>query len=458
MYRESELVCSVWNYLDGIRIETEGKGICACLSGGADSVALLSALEELSSEFGYRLYACHFNHGIRGAEADRDEKFCKDLCAGLGIKIFCGRDDVPAYAALYGKSVEEAARECRYAFFSRILAKRDIDFCATAHNMNDDAETLLMNLCRGSGSNGASSISPRNGSIIRPMLKVPRSKVESYLAAVGREYITDSTNLCDDYTRNYFRHEVLPAIEKVYPNAVAALSSFADSAREDRAYFESVTEGLGGDLTGLPKPLRDRVILRKYKDFTGKIASRQVLNSVSAALAAGGRKVVFIDNGTEAVTDNGTVAFFKRSSGDAPLYDEVLLAGGKNDVLGGRAVVYVGTAEGAFINKVFTENILESANISGNLRVRNRREGDRICIRGVNRSVKKLFIEKGIPKEYRSHIPVILDDMGIIYIPFVGISDRAFSKTPEKPIHITTVLNNTEPERWGIAYEKKKQR
>ena len=443
MYRESELVCSVWNYLDGIRIETEGKGICACLSGGADSVALLSALEELSGEFGYRLYACHFNHGIRGAEADRDEKFCKDLCARLGIKIFCGRDDVPAYAALYGKSVEEAARECRYAFFSRIL---------------DDAETLLINLCRGYGSNGASSISPRNGSILRPMLKVPRSEVESYLAAVGREYITDSTNLCDDYTRNYFRHEVLPAIEKVYPNAVAALSSFADSAREDRAYFESVTEGLGGDLTGLPKPLRDRVILRKYKDFTGKIASRQVLNSVSAALAAGGRKVVFIDNGTEAVTDNGTVAFFRRSSGNAPLYDEVLLAGGENNVLGRRAAVYVGAAEGTFINKVFTENTLESANISGNLRVRNRREGDRICIRGVNRSVKKLFIENGIPKEYRSHIPVILDDMGIIYIPFVGISDRVFSKTPEKPIHITTVLNNTEPERWGVAYEKKKQR
>ena len=182
------------------------------------------------------------------------------------------------------------------------------------------------------------------------------------------------------------------------------------------------------------------------------------MNSVSAALAAGGRKVVFIDNGTEAVTDNGTVAFFRRSSGNVPLYDEVLLAGGENNVLGRRAAVYVGAAEGAFINKVFTENTLESANISGNLRVRNRREGDRICIRGVNRSVKKLFIENGIPKEYRSHIPVILDDMGIIYIPFVGISDRVFSKTPEKPIHITTVLNNTEPERWGVAYEKKKQR
>ena len=313
MYRESELVSAIRDYLEGIRGEINGKGICACLSGGADSVALLCSLHELAREFGFVLYACHFNHGIRGAEADRDEEFCKKLCADIGVKIFCGRDDVPAYAAMYHKSVEEAARECRYAFFTRVLSKPDVDFCATAHNMNDDAETLLMNLCRGSGSNGASSISPRNGSILRPMLKVSRSEVEAYLASAEREYITDSTNLCNDYTRNYIRHEVIPVIEKVYPNAVAALSAFADSAREDRAYFESIIDNLDENLSVLPNPLLNRAILRKYKDFTGKIASKQILNSVADAVRAGGYRVIGIDGETEAIADNGKVLFFRRA-------------------------------------------------------------------------------------------------------------------------------------------------
>ncbi len=458
MYRESDLISAVRDYLQGIRGEINGKSICACLSGGADSVALLCSLRELAREFGFVLYACHFNHGIRGAEADRDEEFCKRLCADIGVKIFCGRDDVPAYAAAYRKSVEEAARECRYAFFTRVLSKPDVDFCATAHNMNDDAETLLMNLCRGSGSNGASSISPRNGSILRPMLKVPRSEVEAYLASAGIEYITDSTNLCDDYTRNYIRHEVIPVMEKVYPNAVAALSAFADSAREDRAYFESIIDHLGDNLSGLPEPLLNRAVLRKYKEFTGKIASKQILNSVTDAVRAGGYRVIGIDGETEAIADNGKVRFFRRADDNVPLYEEEPIIGGANDCIGGRATVYSDGAESAFVNKVFTEVVLESANITGQLFVRNRREGDRIRIRGVNRSVKKLFIEKGIPKEYRAHIPVMLDDEGIIYIPFVGIADKAFSKQPEKPIHITTVLNNTEPERWNIAYEKKRRR
>lgn len=453
-----EIVNKLRRYFEPLAEQVRGKMICVCLSGGADSVSLLYLLKEISSEFDFSVSACHFNHMIRGEEADRDESFCKNLCNDLGITIYCGRDDVPAYAKYYGKTLEEAARECRYAFFQRVLLKNHIDFCATAHNMNDDAETLIMNLIRGSGSNGASAISPVNDNILRPLLKVSRKEIEEYINSVNAVYVNDSTNASVEYTRNYIRHVILPAMSKLNPNVVEALSGYTDSCRTDRAYFDAlVSENINAELTELPKALRDRIIIKKYKDFSGNILYRAAVDEIEKALCQGKRAILPINSIHEAVVQNKRVDFYNKTDSPAFAFEPVDLNGGTNDIFADRVTVIISDTvykSDLFVNKIVISQLLSFDNIVGELKVRSRREGDKITVFGVNKSVKKLFNERKIPKEYRDIIPIIYDEQGIIYIPFVGIADRAFPKEKNTAKSVTTVFNTIDKERWSNAYEK----
>lgn len=455
---QADIVSKVCCFFEPIKETVNGKNICVCLSGGADSVSLLYLLNTISTKFDFSVSACHFNHMIRSEEADRDELFCKKLCERLGITIYCGRDDVPAYSKLYGKTLEEAARECRYAFFNRILSKKHVDFCATAHNMNDDAETLIMNLIRGSGSNGASSIAPINGNILRPLLRISRIEIEDYLANIGAEHVFDSTNDSNDYTRNYIRHVVLPAMSKINPNVAEALSRYTESCRADRDYFDSlVDDNIDADLTKLHKALLDRIILRKYKDFSGKILSRYYLLEIEYALQSDIRRIISVNSMHEAVIQNGRVDFYIKSNSPDYEFEPQIIQFGENNVFADRVKVFVSDKDfenDLFINKIVISQILSFDNIIGDIKVRSRREGDRIFVLGINKSVKKLFNERKIPKEYRDIIPVFYDKEGIIYIPFVGIADRAFPRNNKTQKTVTSVFNTIDKERWSNAYEK----
>lgn len=453
-----EIVNKIRRYFEPLKDQVRGRMICVCLSGGADSVSLLYLLKDITSEFEFSVSACHFNHMIRGEEADRDECFCKQLCNDSGITIYCGRDDVPAYAEYYGKTLEEAARECRYAFFQRVLSKNHIDFCATAHNMNDDAETLIMNLIRGSGSNGASAISPINDNILRPLLKVSRKEIEEYLSSIGAVFVNDSTNDSVEYTRNYIRHIVLPAMSKLNPDVVEALSRYTDSCRADRSYFDAlVSDNIDAELTNLHKALRDRIILKKYKDFSGNILYRSAVDEIEKALVQGKRVILSINPKHEAVIRNGRVDFYNKTDSPVFEFEPICLNEGINNIFADRVTVIISDTvykSDLFVNKIVISQLLSFDNISGELKARARREGDRITVFGVNKSVKKLFNERKIPKEYRDIIPIIYDEQGIIYIPFVGIADRAFPKDKNPAKSVTTVLNKIDKERWSSAYEK----
>lgn len=453
-----ETVKKIRSYFEPLKDQVRGRTICVCLSGGADSVSLLYLLKEISSAYGFGVCACHFNHMIRGEEADRDETFCKKLCHDLGITIYCGRDDVPAYAEHYGKTLEEAARECRYAFFQRVLSKNHIDFCATAHNMNDDAETLIMNLIRGSGLNGASAIAPIHDNILRPLLKVSRKEIEDYLDSVKAAFVHDSTNDSIEYTRNYIRHVILPAMSKLNPNVIEALSGYINSCRADREFFDAlVSENIDADLNELPKALRDRIIQRRYKDFTCNILYRSAVLDIEKALAQGKRSIVSINSKHEAVIQNGRVDFYNKTDSPEFEFEPIILNDGINDVFADRVTVIISDTvykSDLFVNKIVTSQLLSFDNINGEIKVRARREGDRIKVFGVNKSVKKLFNEKKIPKEYRDIIPVLYDEQGIIYIPFVGIADRAFPKENILTKSVTTVFNTIDKERWSSTNEK----
>ena len=213
-----------------------GQKLCAAVSGGADSMALLRILLELQPEFGYQLTACHVNHGLRGASADRDEAFVREVCARLGLplRVFHAAE----LEAEVGRpqAGEDWARRLRYTAFAQ-LQGQGIDAIATAHTANDQAETLLLRLARGTGLHGAGGIRPRRGCYLRPLLCLSRAETEAVCRAAGQPWVTDETNDTDAYARNRLRHNALPALESTNAAAVQNLARFCEKAARVDAYL-----------------------------------------------------------------------------------------------------------------------------------------------------------------------------------------------------------------------------
>ncbi|MDO5402044.1 MAG: tRNA lysidine(34) synthetase TilS [Eubacteriales bacterium] len=211
------------------------------LSGGADSVCLLLVMKEYieKKNLNIKLHAIHVNHGIRGEEADEDQKFSQRLCAQLGVDFSCERVDIPRLAEESRQTEEEAGRNARYAIFERKAQELFNAKVAVAHHMNDQAETVIMNMLRGSSLKGMCGILPVRGRIIRPLLNVTRENIEEYLRELGQPYVIDQTNMDNEYTRNKIRSMVIPFLEKnVTPHAVDKVCEMAGSIQEVEEYIE----------------------------------------------------------------------------------------------------------------------------------------------------------------------------------------------------------------------------
>ena len=220
-----------------------GDGVLAAVSGGADSVCLLLLLNGLAAELGIRVFAFHMNHGIRGEEADRDEQFVEELCKQLGIPLTVMHEKVETYAEKHGLSGEEAGRILRYRHLEEIAESYQCAKIAVAHHEDDDAETVLLNLFRGSGLAGLSGIRPVRGKIIRPLLCVSRKEIEEYLKGQGFSWCEDSTNRENDYTRNKIRNELLPWVkENINSRAVEHILAVSELAAQADVYFEMEAE------------------------------------------------------------------------------------------------------------------------------------------------------------------------------------------------------------------------
>lgn len=249
----------------------EGKTAVCALSGGADSTALLLVLKELSAEIGFRLKACHLNHGLRGEESDSDEMFCADLCEGLGVELYTRKINVREHTQKH-ESLEETARKIRYRFFGKARAYfGENSLTATAHNANDSAETVLLNLIRGTGLKGLCGIPPVRDKIIRPLIYAKRSEIEEFLKDRNRSFVTDKTNFSEDYTRNKIRLNVLPEITKINPSVINTISRMSKNLRSDSDYLEELSENAlksskrqnGYDAAALDKlnePIRSRAV------------------------------------------------------------------------------------------------------------------------------------------------------------------------------------------------------
>ena len=388
-----------------------GDKIVCAVSGGADSVALLWALYLLKEEWQLELSAVHFNHRLRGEDADADEQFVRDFCGGYGIPLSVGSAQVIAGE----KGLEAAARDARYGFFSTLPGK-----IATAHTADDNAETVLMHLVRGTGLKGLGGIAPRRGNLIRPLLSVTRQEVLAFLQEYSLPHREDRSNATDQFLRNRLRHHVMPLLKQENPKLSENLSAMALRLREDEAALQLAAAATPLHIPTLrtaERAVRTRVLEQFLKENGVPEPEAQHIRLAEM--------LVFSDNPSARGNFPGGITLCRN-------YDtlEVLTCHGQkiSRIVCSQATEIINTPE------IFTVRPV------GTVHIRSRESGDSIRLSGGTRSLKKLFIDRKIPAAQRDRIPIICDDAGIIGIYGIGVNlDRAAETLPATQIRFEIV-------------------
>ncbi|MEA5051468.1 MAG: tRNA lysidine(34) synthetase TilS [Oscillospiraceae bacterium] len=431
-----------------------GDNVMVCVSGGADSMALLSFLCANRGKLAIgELSACHFNHGLRGAAGDADEALVRSFCDQLRVPLSCGRGAMRERQKPQGMSEESWARELRYAFFERIAETNNAKI-ATAHNLNDNAETLLFRLARGTGLRGAAGIPPVRGRIIRPFLEVPRADIEAYCAREGIAYATDETNAGDAYARNRIRHGAMPSLCGVNARAAENLARFCAAAREADEYMEARAAQL------LAAAAADggwsAAVLSGAPEAEQRCAVARILRAVCSPDEAAIERGLSVLRGERRGAQLSEKVSLRRC-GDllqcseepaeraAPAPPEEKKLGiGRN--LWADAVVIAEIRErnheqsGNF-QKSLLNNALDCDRIIGNIVLRGRRTGDTFTSarRNNTKTLKKLFNELGIPPDRRDCVPLLCDEDGIVFVGGQGPSRRAAATADSERILYITV-------------------
>ena len=447
-----KLIENVLEYANEQKMLPESGLMLICVSGGADSMCLLEVMRHISYECGFTIAVAHYNHGLRGEESNRDETFVMDICEEHGIPFYSGRGNVADFAKRRGLSIEEAARDMRYDFFYKTADKLGAERIATAHTMDDNAETMILNLTRGAGANGMSGIPPVRDMVVRPLLRVSRDEIMDFIAEREILHVEDSTNDMDVYTRNKVRHAIIPLLKEINPRFNEAASTAAELFRADEEFIEDIADlfvlecciGLtadAADLAVLPFSVSSRVIRKLYGGNLSFNHVRDVL-----ALCAGENPSASLSlPGMTVYREYDRVIFDTlQKEGDdefAPVYPT---AGNSFIILGislkitCESVVYDDSIKESGVNTSFTSFLFKTLDICGKISVRSRREGDTIRLKGTNgtKTLKKLFIEKRVPVRKRSLIPVICDDEGVLGIYGLGVGDRAIPEPGDSAVLI----------------------
>ena len=411
-----------------------GKKLLAAVSGGADSMCLLHLLFTA----GLDVTAAHFEHGIRGEESLRDLRFVEAWCREQGIPCLTGHGDAPAYAAAQHMSLEQAARELRYAFLRRCAGEIGADCILTAHNLDDNAETLLFNLARGSGTAGLCGIPARRGELLRPLLPVSRAEIEAYLEQHHVPHVEDSTNREDTYTRNLIRHRVVPALREVNPRFAEAAARTAALAARDEDLLQSLADAF------LKTELTDGgVSLAALRALHPAVASR-VIRALVPGLSAGHTELAlrFLREDAPASLDLPGCTL-RRERGRLFVGERVwsplpprALHDGETLLLpeAGLGLTVEVTAYRGEIHDLFKTSFVKYEMIHPDLLCTGRLPGDRIrpAGRGCDKSFKALFQEAGVEIARRASIPVIRDEAGPLLLYGVALDERALPVPGEK--------------------------
>jgi tRNA(Ile)-lysidine synthase len=433
----------VWSYCSSHDLLTPGGRVVVAVSGGSDSVALLRLLCLLQEAHRLELVCAHFNHRLRGAESDADELFVRELAASLSVPFERGSEDVTGYAVDHHLSLEEAARELRLRFLRTVALQTGASCIATAHTRDDQVETVLFRLLKGTGMKGIAGIAPRTGMFFHPLLHVSKQQLREWLTAEGYVWREDASNVDEHYERNFIRASVIPLIESRFPGAKTSISRTSDMARATCDLFELQTEQVtdnieileAGDgrhpgalrlpkpaLTGLPDPLL-QYALEEIFGTAGVGPSFERLTRSTRAIRNGqaGSRVTLDDRISLEVGYQHVYVY------GAAFTDRVLEP---QDVTS-----FPSTVDWFHRRVTFEEKVREDTpadlkqvgpkeawfdldSLTLPLTVRQAKPGDRMrTFGGHERKLQDLFVDGKVDRLLRARRPVVSDATGIIWIP-----------------------------------------
>jgi len=406
-----------------------GEHVLCAVSGGADSVALLLLLKEAADRGEMTITAAHFDHRIRPASAG-DARFVRALCERLGVDLIEGAGDVPLISKTTRTGLETAAREARRAFLEKARLEAKADVIATAHHMDDQAETVLMHLFRGAGASGAAGIRPRAGHWARPLLNVTKTDLVRYLTERGQDWRTDETNAVPDTPRNRLRSEVLPSVLKIYPGAIKSLGRFASISAEESDFLDALADEflaarglrIDGGLYALEAAPAERPLVRR--------ALKRLLPETDYSMLFRLAELYFAPSGR--VHAAGVRA--ERSGGRLYLIDEAqppeAFLGSLRAVPGGNKPVY----ENGF------RQVLDVRAVKG-AALRLRKRGDWISPLGTSgrKSLSDYLADRKIDRPLRDRLPLLARGSEVLWAVGVGISNSAALREGSEAVELTYI-------------------
>ncbi len=420
MYIQNMLRGIVLNWCTQQHITLTGKTILCAVSGGQDSMALLHVLLDLGKDEGFCVVVAHYNHQLRET-ATQDEALVRHRCAMLGIPFFTDSGDVRGYAKAHGTSIEDSARTMRYAFLQRTAQECGADYIATAHHRQDNAETLLLHLLRGSGLHGLGGIAPVRGNIIRPLLQADRADIERYITDHNIPYTEDESNLDTIYTRNRLRWEVLPLLEEIASGSVRRMADTAQRLRADEAFLQQYcAEIFPENTTELPL-----AVVREQPPAIASRLVRMVAQRCGITLTATQTDAVLtmrrgaclsLHGGLRVAHEGTVLRFFHPYETDVPL----ALTIGEQDWGAWRVKVWETCEEVA--QNAYT------VMLRGGLHTIELTAWDgtgRLGVENGRRTIKRLLADHGIPPAQRENCPAIYVD-GVLAAVFGAGTDIAF--------------------------------
>lgn len=429
-------------------LENANRKVTVAISGGADSMALLHVLLKLKDKLNIDLSAAHLNHMIRGAEADRDQEFVKKQCEALGVALFNERANIPKYAEENGISTELAARKVRYDFLERVSE----GVVATAHTASDNLETVLFNLSRGTAVNGLCGIPAKRGKIIRPLLLCTRSQIEEYCEKNGIPFVTDSTNLTDDYTRNKIRHNAVTVLKEINPSVEYAVLRMCASLKEDTEFLDSLAEEYIAKNTDADGSL----LLKNFGSLHCSVAKRVIRKFIEDKNPEISLENIHIESAFTVAMNGGRTSLPKNCSAVSSKNKLTVEKNGLNAQNNTEFSVEITECDNTFfesikkVNNLLLNNSIDCDKIKGKLVVRTRNAGDSIRLknRGCTKTLNRLYSEKRVPVGLRDSIPVIADDLGVIWVYGIGVAQRAAVTNSTKQAALIEVKFKGEIVKW----------